>query len=84
MKISVHSKQNRYFTEPPKKVPEFSKRIQSLKKRIKKSTKPLKVLPVYPREEHSLAKPFFKFRTAEKGIYKAFAVSYYTLQIIRV
>jgi len=39
-KLSVHSEQNRYFTEPPKKVPEFSKRIQSLKKRIKKSTKP--------------------------------------------
>ncbi len=38
------------------------KGVESLKKRIKISTKPLKVLPVRPREEHSSAKPFFKFR----------------------
>jgi hypothetical protein len=74
----------RYFTKPPKRVPGFSNRIQSLKKRIKKSTKPLKVLPVYLREELSPAKTFLKFRTAEKGLYKAFRVSYETLQIIRV
>jgi hypothetical protein len=32
--------------------------VQSLKKRIKKSTKPLKVLPVGTREEPFAAKPF--------------------------
>jgi hypothetical protein len=56
-----------------------SKGVESLKKRIKISTKPLKVLPVCPREEPSSAKPFFKFRTAEKGFvgkYEAFRVSY--------
>ncbi len=53
--------------------------VQCLKKRIKKSTKPLMVLPVYPREEPSPAKPFLKFRTAEKGFvgkYETFRVSY--------
>jgi hypothetical protein len=44
-----------------------SKGVESLKKRIKISKKPLKVLLVYPSEESSPAKPFFKFRTAEKG-----------------
>ncbi len=56
-----------------------AKGVESLKKRIKISTKPLKVLPVCPREEPSPAKPFFKFRTAEKGFvgkYEAFRVSY--------
>jgi hypothetical protein len=70
------------FTEPPKKVPEISKAFKethSLKKRIKKSTEPLKVLPVYPEEEPSPKKPFFKFRTGEKGLYKTFRVSYYIL-----
>jgi len=68
--IILHSKNKRCFTEPAKKVPEISKSVQSLKK----SMKPLKVLPVYPREEPSPAKPFFKFRTAEKGLYKALSV----------
>ncbi len=44
-----------------------SKGVRSLKKRIKISKKPLKVLPVYPSEEASSAKPFFKLRTAGKG-----------------
>jgi hypothetical protein len=46
---------------------------------MKISTKPLKVLQVYRSEETSPAKPFFKFRTAEKGFvgkYEAFRVSY--------
>ncbi len=41
--------------------------------------KPLKVLPMYPSEEPSPAKPFFKFRTAEKGFveeYETFRGSY--------
>jgi hypothetical protein len=58
-----------------------SKEDHSLKKRIKKSTKPLKVLSVYPREEPSPTKPFFKFRTGEKGLYKTFRVLYYTLMV---
>jgi hypothetical protein len=41
--------------------------LNSQKKGETKSTKPLKVLPVYPQEEPSPAKPFLKFRTAEKG-----------------
>ncbi len=45
-----------------------SKEASSLKKRIKKSAKPLKVLPVYRGEEPSPTKPFFKFRTGEKGL----------------
>jgi hypothetical protein len=48
-------------------------------KKDKISTKPLKILPVCPGEEPSPAKPFFKFRTAEKdflGKYEAFRVSY--------
>jgi hypothetical protein len=44
-----------------------SKAVENLKKRIKIFTKPLKVLPVYPSEETSPAKSFFKFLTAEKG-----------------
>jgi hypothetical protein len=56
-----------------------SKGVESLKKRIKISTKPSKVLPVCPGEESSPAKPFLKFRTAKKGFvgkYEAFRVSY--------
>jgi hypothetical protein len=65
--LRYHFKKQRCFTEPSKKVPEMSKSVESLKKRIKISTKLLKVLPVYPSEEPSHAKPFFKFRTAGKG-----------------
>ncbi len=67
---------------PKKKFRRFlkaSKEAPSLKKWIKKSTKPLKVLPVYRGEEPSLTKPFFKFRTGEKGLYKTFKISYYIL-----
>ncbi len=56
-----------------------SKGLESLKNRIKISTKPLKVLSVYRSEEPSPAKPFFKFRTAQKGFvgkYETFRVSY--------
>jgi hypothetical protein len=41
--------------------------------------KPLKVIPMYPREEPSPAKPVFKFRTAENGFvgkYDTFRVLY--------
>jgi hypothetical protein len=51
---------------------------------IKKSTKPLKVLRVYRGEEPFAAKPFFKFRTTEKGFvrkYETFRVSYLTLMV---
>jgi hypothetical protein len=58
-----------------------SKGAQSLKKHIKKSTKPLKVLLVYAGEDPSPTKPFFKFLTGEKGLYKIFRVSYYTLMV---
>jgi hypothetical protein len=57
----------------------MSKGAESLKKKIKISTKPLKVLPVYSSEEPSSEKPFFKFRAAGKdcvGKYEAFRVSY--------
>jgi len=60
----------------------MSKSVQRRRKSekgIKISTKPLKVLPVYPSEEPFPVKPFFKFRTAEKdfiGKYEAFRVSY--------
>ncbi len=54
----LHYKKKIYSTERLKKVPEISKSAQSLKKRIKKSTKPLKILPVYPGEEPSPTKPF--------------------------
>jgi hypothetical protein len=56
-----------------------SKGVQSLKKRMKKSTKSLKVLTVYPGEETSPTKLFLKFRTAERGCvgkYETFRVSY--------
>jgi hypothetical protein len=46
-------------------------------KRIKKSAKPLKVLPLGTREEPSSAKSFFKFGTAEKG----FVGKYETLRV---
>jgi hypothetical protein len=42
-------------------------RRRKSQKRIKISTKPLKVLPVYRSEEPSPAKPFLKFHTAGKG-----------------
>jgi hypothetical protein len=48
-------------------------------KNDKKSTTPLKVLRVYRGEEPFAAKPFLKFRTAEKGFvgkYETFTVSY--------
>ncbi len=67
---------------PQKKFRSFlkaSKEAPSLKKRIKKSTKPLKVLPVYRGGEPSPTKPFFKFRTGKKGLYETFRVSYYIL-----
>ncbi len=51
------------------------KRFKS-QKQDKKTTKPLKVLTLDTISEPSAAKPFFKFRTAEKGLYKAFRVSY--------
>jgi hypothetical protein len=78
----IHSKKNRYFTEPQKRFRrclKVSKYVESLKKRIKISTKPLKVLPVCLGEEPSPAKPFFQFRTAEKGFigkYETFRLSY--------
>jgi hypothetical protein len=57
----------------------MSKGVESLKKWIKISTNPLKVLTVYPSEEPSPAKPFLKFHTVEKGFvgkYETFRVSY--------
>ncbi len=56
---------------PKKKFRRFlkaSKEAPSLKKWIKKSTKPLKVLPVYRGEEPSLTKPFLSF-VQEKKVY---------------
>jgi len=53
----LHCKKKIYSTEPLKKVPEISKSVQrglkSQKTNKKKSTKSLKVLPVYPGEEPS-------------------------------
>ncbi len=42
-------------------------RPKSQKKEKKSSTKPLKVLPVYPQEEPSPAKPFSAVRNFKKG-----------------
>ncbi len=67
--IQVYSEQKRYFTEPQKRFQSFlkeSKWVQSLKKRIKKSTKPSKVLPVCPREGPSPAKPFLSSAQQKK------------------
>ncbi len=78
----MHCKKRGVLRNPKKGSGDFEKRPKRAKvskKRIKKSTKPLKVLPVYPGEEPSPTKPFFKFRTGEKGLYKTFRVSYYIL-----
>jgi hypothetical protein len=45
-----------------------SEEAQSFKKGIKKSTKPLKVLPVYPGKEPSPTKPFLS-SVQEKKVY---------------
>ncbi len=80
--VLLHSKKNRFFTEPQKRFRrclKASKGVQSFKKTIKKSTKPLKVLTVYPVEEPSPTKRFLKFRTAERGLvgkYETFRVLY--------
>ncbi len=78
----MHCKKIGVLPNPQKKFRRFlkaSEEAPSLKKRIKKSTKPLKVLPVYRGAEPSPTKPFFKIRTGKKGLYKTFRVSYYTL-----
>jgi hypothetical protein len=80
--VKIHSKKIGVLPNPQKRFRgclKVSKGVESLKKRIKISRKPLKVLPVYPGEEPSPAKPFFKFRTAEKGFvgkYETFRASY--------
>jgi hypothetical protein len=67
----AHTIKEKVLPNPQKRFRRFlkaSKEAQSLKKRIKKSTKPSKVLPLYPGEEPSPTKPFFKFRTGDKGL----------------
>jgi len=60
-----------FLLNPQKKFWRFLKAssdLPKLKKRVFKTTKPKKVLTVYPGEEPSPTKPFFKFRTVEKGL----------------
>jgi hypothetical protein len=62
MPLFLYTLKKRYFTNLKKRFgrcQKASKYAQSLKKRIKKSTKPLKVLPVCPGEEPFTAKPIF-------------------------
>ena len=57
----------------------MSKSVKSLKKRNIEIYGTFKGSALYPLAEPSLAKPFFKFRTAEKGFvgkYETFRVSY--------
>ena len=67
---------------PPKrfrKCKKAFKNVKKLKKRLKRSTEPKKVLPVYPGEEPHSAKLLFKFRTTKKGFvgkYETFKVLY--------
>jgi hypothetical protein len=61
-----------------------SKCVQSFKKRIKNSTELFEGSAFYPLAEPSLAKPFFKFRTAKKGFvenYKTLRVQYKTINL---
>ena len=61
------------FPNPRKRFRRFEKAckcVESSKKRIKKSTKPLKVLPLDTREEPFSCETFFKFGTAKKGFVK--------------
>jgi hypothetical protein len=63
-------KKKRCSTEPPEKVPEILKAsncVKSLKKRNIKIDRTFNGSAFYPTAEPSLAEPFFKFRTAEKG-----------------
>jgi hypothetical protein len=74
----LHSKKIGFLPKPKKGSGDVQKRPKS-QKRIKKSTKPLKVLTMYPGEEPSPTKLFLKFRTAERGFvgkYETFRVSY--------
>ncbi len=73
--VHLHSKKQIVLPNPQKRFRrclKVSNGVESLKKRIKISTKPLKVLPVYRSQEPSPAKPFFKFRTADKGFVDIF------------
>jgi len=63
----MHSKKIGILPNLQKRFQRCLKASKVSKKRIKKSTKPLKVLTVCPGEEPSPAKLFLKFRTAEKG-----------------
>ncbi len=66
----MHSKKNRFFTEPPKKVPEMSKSAQMRPKSQKKDKKIYETFKGYS-PGHKLEtfkyETFFKFRRAEKG-----------------
>ncbi len=66
----LHSKKTGVLPNPQKRFRrclKVSEWVQSLKKGIKYSTKPLKVLPVCPREEPSPAKPFSAVWNLKKG-----------------
>jgi hypothetical protein len=70
-KLDKHCKKRGVLPNPQKRFRRFlkaSKEAQSLKKQIKKSTKPLKVLPVYPGEGPSPTKPLGSVQ--EKKVYK--------------
>ena len=80
--ISYTLKKRRLLPNSQKKVQDIQKVsscIQMPKKRLFGSVKTLKVLLLDTRADFSAAKPFVKFRTAEKRfrkIYKTFKVSY--------
>ncbi len=67
---------------PPKRFGRCEKAckcVESFKKRIKKSTKPLKDLPVYPREDPFFLETFLSSVEQKKGFvgkYETFKVSH--------
>ena len=81
--IIFYSEKNKGgLPNPPKRFcrnVKASKRVQSLKKRIKNWTEPFEGFVLYPLAEPFFAKPFFRFRTAKKGFvgkHKTIRVSY--------
>ena len=78
----IHSKKKGTLPNPQKRFGRCEKAckwLESSKKRIKKSTKPLKDLPVYPREDPFFLETFLSSVEQKKGFvgkYETFKVSY--------
>src|SRR5271167_967887 len=82
--MKIHSKKKGALPNPQKRFGRCEKDwkcVESLKKRIKKSTKPLKDLPLGTREDPFFLKTFLSFveqKNGFVGIYETFKVSYLT------